>query len=258
MQKFALTNHRKRLGFLKERTSKKIKSFPLAWVIFTLAKITPVVAQVYLPPLTEGHVDIGAAYGGGTLHLHLHIHGAIPAEDTHQELNESIVRYDFTGGSKSSLLDYQVWKSPHSATPGMPFLGFGAGEVPMGIFAANSLSLAVTGFSFAGWTGLTSGGNFFLLQEDEFGSESLLLNSTATNMGSVGLVAGVHDHGEWAFTEVGIYDINFKLSGLPAEPGATPLEATGTLRFEIIPEPSSGPLLLAGVAAVAMVRRRTF
>ena len=222
-----------------------------------LGMVSPAAAQTYLPAITDGHADIGAAYEEGALHLELHVHGATPAQDTHQELAESIVRFDFTGENKSSLLSYQVWKSPHAATPGMPFLGFGAEEVPLNIFTAGSLSLAVTGFSFTGWTGQTSGGNFFLLQEDEFGEEILLYNSTTSNIGSVGLVAGAHDHGEWAFTEAGIYDITFQLTGTLADPEPeSPLSTTGSLRFEIVPEPSSGALLLAGMAAVAAVRRR--
>ena len=235
-----------------------IKNFLFAVAAVTLATILPSAAQTYLPAITDGHADIGAAYEEGVLHLELHVHGATPAQDTHQELAESIVRFDFTGENKSSLLSYQVWKSPHAATPGMPFLGFGAEEVPPDIFTAGSLSLAVTGFSFTGWTGQTSGGNFFLLQEDEFGEEILLYNSTTSNVGSVGLVAGAHDHGEWAFTEAGIYDITFQLTGTLADPNNPnpALATTGSLRFEIVPEPSSGSLLLAGLAVLVTRRRQ--
>lgn len=217
-------------------------------------------AQVYLPAITEGHGDIGAGYDGGVLGLELHLHGAAPdgSLDNHQTLGESILRYDFTGQSKSSLSSlsaYQVWKSPSTQTPGMPFLGLGAEEIPLGEFTGDKVSLAVTGFSFTGWTGLTSGGNFFLGQEDEFGNPSLLYNSTSTNIGSVDLPAGAHMHGEWAFTEAGIYDITFQLTGILAS-DSTQQTDTGTLRFEIIPEPSSGALLLAGLAALAVMRRR--
>ena len=233
-----------------------MKSTLLTLATVVLAMISPAAAQIYLPAITDGHIDIGAAYEDGALHLELHIHGVPPALDTHQELAESIVRFDFTGKNKSSLLSYQVWKSPHAATAGMPFLGFGAEEVPPNIFTAGSLSLAVTGFSFTGWTGQTSGGNFFLLQEDELGEETLLYNSTNSNIGSMGL--GTHDHGEWAFTEAGIYDITFQLTGTLADPNnPTALATTDTLRFEIVPEPSSGALLLVGMAALAAVRRRT-
>jgi len=233
----------------------------LAAVVATLS--SPARAQVYLPAITEGHGDIGAGYDGGVLGLELHLHGAAPdgSEDTHQTLGESILRYDFTGQSKSSLSSlsslpaYQVWKSPSTKTPGMPFLGLGAEEIPLGEFTGDKVSLAVTGFSFTGWTGLTSGGNFFLGQEDEFGNPSLLYNSTSTNIGSVDLPAGAHMHGEWAFTEAGIYDITFQLTGILAS-DSTQQTDTGTLRFEIIPEPSSGALLLAGLAALAVMRRR--
>ena len=241
-----------------------MKSTLLTLATVVLAMISPAAAQIYLPAIADGHIDIGAAYeesadGEGELHLELHVHGATPAQDTHQELAKTIVRFDFTGENKSSLLSYQVWKSPHDATAGMPFLGFGAEEVPPNIFTAGSLSLAVTGVSFTGWTGQTSGGNFFLLQEDGSGEEILLYNSTNSNIGSVGLVAGSHDHGEWAFTEAGIYDITFQLTGTLADTNNPnrALATTDTLRFEIVPEPSSGALLLVGMAALAAVRRRT-
>ena len=236
-----------------------MKSILLTLTTFALATLSPATAQTYLPAITDGHIDIGASYEDGALHLELHVHGATPEQDTHQELAESIVRFDFTGEEKSSLLSYQVWKSPHAVTLGMPFLGFGAEEVPLNIFTADSLSLAVTGFSFTGWTGQTSGGNFFLLQENEFGAEVLLYNSTTPNIGSVGLAAKTHGHGEWAFAEAGIYDITFQLTGtlaLPEPESPSVLSTTGSLRFEIVPEPSSGALLLAGMAVLAAARRK--
>ena len=255
MRKIALTNNRVCLSCLNQRRPKKLKALLLAEITIALATISLATAQTYLPAITDGHADIGAAYEDGALHLELHVHGATPAQDSHQELDESIVRFDFTGENKSSLLSYQVWKSPHAATPGYVFLGFGAEEVAPGVFAGDNLTLEVTGFSFAAWNGSATAGNFFLLQEDQFGTEILLYNSTTTTIGSVPLLAGTHDHGEWAFTEAGIYDVNFKLSGTLAAGGTAPLQVTGTLRFEIVPEPSGGALVMAGMAVVLAVRR---
>ena len=64
-----------------------------------------------------------------------------------------------------------------------------------------------------------------------------------------------HEHWNWAFSEEGEYTLNFQASGLL---GTTLFESeVETYTFNVVPEPTSSVLLLAGLAVIAAGRRRT-
>ena len=65
---------------------------------------------------------------------------------------------------------------------------------------------------------------------------------------------GGHEHWNWAFSEAGEYTLDFQASGLL---GGTLFEsAVETYTFNVIPEPSSSVVLLAGVAVITAGRRK--
>jgi surface-anchored protein len=67
--------------------------------------------------------------------------------------------------------------------------------------------------------------------------------------------AGDHAHFQWAFTELGQYDLSFTWSGIHALDG--PISTTATFSVQAVPEPSTIAMLgiAGGVGAMAAVRR---
>ena len=65
---------------------------------------------------------------------------------------------------------------------------------------------------------------------------------------------GGHEHWNWAFSEAGEYTLNFQASGLLS--GTLFESAVESYAFNVIPEPTSSVLLLAGMVVIAAVRRK--
>ena len=64
-----------------------------------------------------------------------------------------------------------------------------------------------------------------------------------------------HIHYNWGFSAPGTYTFDLKASYTDADFGLLE-SATETYTFNVIPEPSSGVLVLAGMAALGAVRRK--
>jgi len=65
---------------------------------------------------------------------------------------------------------------------------------------------------------------------------------------------GGHDHWNWAFSSAGLYVLDFQASGMLD--GVLYLSEIETYTFNVIPEPSSGALLLIGLAGMVAARKR--
>jgi hypothetical protein len=65
---------------------------------------------------------------------------------------------------------------------------------------------------------------------------------------------GGHEHWNWAFSAAGEYTIDLQASGILE--GQTYLSAIETFTFHVIPEPSSGSLLLIGLMGWVAARKR--
>lgn len=93
------------------------------------------------------------------------------------------------------------------------------------------------------------------------GSTGIFMTGTPTSVSGPGAVLsrGDHQHYNWAFSHLGVYDLTFDLSGT-----LDGVERTGqaTFRFEIapelfvIPEPSTATLLSLGLGSLLFWRRR--
>lgn len=211
--------------------------------------------------ISSGHVDIfGVGYVGGQLELLIHEEATMleldPA-DTVLQVNPGgyIPRpagaaFDFLGASGSSL-----WVLPGSEIEsdnlGVIFAGVGTEEVdPLSWGAGTPIT-----FTLLGVVSAPAGGNFFLWEEDSFGVPSQLMNST--NLATYNTLVqdiGLHAHYNWGFTAEGIYEIQFQASGTPQ--GGSPLSATQTYTFNVVPEPSTYALLGLGAGALALMRWR--
>jgi len=215
---------------------------------------------------TSGHGDIGVEYEDGELHLHLHLGEDAPAIvngvevfDTEYDPDEITIVVPNSAqvvlGSSVAFLGAtagsSVWILPASgtaaATIGAPFVGWATEELDASDWVGNLTFSLVSAVSPSG------NGHFAVWQSDAFGGLGILAMSTAV-AGGVGVsqAPGVHDHYNIGFTEPGIWEITFEISGQHVEAGL--VSGSETFTFSVIPEPSSA--LLGLLALPLMLRRR--
>ena len=199
--------------------------------------------------VTSGHWDISAHEHDGELELELHNHD----DDIETALDGSTITYNFSDIAKidvtigASNLG-ELWVSPASEAEadllGMPFIGFSAEELSAPF--TGTVTFTMTGFSYTG----SGTGNFFMFEDDD-----LFFDSTAGpgNYGSFSVNVGQHGHGEFGFSDAGLYTITLVASGNNGEPVSGD---PATFTFDVVPEPSTYALLGLGAGALALLRWR--
>jgi surface-anchored protein len=212
--------------------------------------------------LTSGHVDfIGIGYHDGELEPHSHaeagavVDGVPLTADTEYELGELTVQ-TFTTTTRPLNMAWEpigvadgesFWLFSPTDVPGQPYIGIGAEELVPGDWTGLTVTL----------TGMTgpAGGHFSLWQEDAgvptFFMSTLGGISSADAYTFADLSLKDHAHFGWGFTEEGIYNLTFEISGTHVVDGAKTASATYSF---VIPEPSSA--LLGAFGAFALLRRR--
>ena len=251
---------------------------PIVLAVSLLIGSTPASAADFNSLYTAGHADFAAGYDS-TNGLHLFFELSSTAR-----VDGSLIGGSGASADPSSIsvvvpesvlaTGHANLPSPYGGSPlyllsstsagatSRPFLGFGAEEIDAGLFDGDLVSLGLTGFSS------TSGGEFVLYTN---GSQSSPAMSTADGISafdSIDLFAGGHDHYNLGFTEAGVYDLTFTVSGALVGGGLETANAVvrfvvGEVQAPAVPEP--GSLAMAGAATVAMtvalrrsVRRRRF
>ncbi len=226
---------------------------------------------------TTGHGDFGVAledHGGSPeLHFHAHLHtGAVVdgtplVDDEEYDADEITVNVPLitkisapnsaafnTGTGAAAGTD--IWLLPQG-NPGadpIPFLGIATEELDPADWVGDIV------FSLIGVTSPTGTGDFSLYQADGFGGLDFYF-STADAAGTVNgdntlnLLANVHDHFNWGFTEAGTWLVEISVSGVHNTLGV--LTDTQTFTFNVVPEPSAYAALLGlGALAMGLARRR--
>lgn len=227
---------------------KKLTISSFALLVLGLAPVA--LAQTNI---SSGHWDIAAhehLHEGETeLELELHNHdlgGGAP-------LQGSTITYNFGTNAKSNVTIGannlgDLWVSPASEidadAAGMPFIGF-SGEELLAPFTG-PVTFTMTGFSYTG----SGAGNFYMFEDAD-----LFFDSTAGpgNFGSFSVNVGQHGHGEFGFSDAGLYEITLEVS---ANNGASITSAPATFTFDVVPEPSTYALLGLGAGALALLRWR--
>jgi surface-anchored protein len=116
---------------------------------------------------------------------------------------------------------------------------------------STDFTITLTGIS---GSGVIAGGFFSLYTTDSFGDPVVSMASSdgISAADKTTLAAGGHAHYNFAFTQPGIYEVAFNITGTHAVDGAKSADAT--YKFEVVPEPTSLALLALG-GGVLLLRR---
>jgi len=222
------------------------------WIITGLTLAFSAHSQEFI---RSGHADIGIGYEDQ--HLELHVHRSEPFEQEFAPGEAVFVvgpaaMGTSPGGTFSPFLGQAgtpVWILPTTENDQLPFLGFGTEELTAGDWSGDiSLSLkAVSG-----------PGTFSVWKVGGFGTPDLKMSTVGgiTTEDRLALLPGSHGHFNVGFSAPGEYLVTFEASGTHGIDGLRTSDPA-TYRFQVVPEPSTWALGLAGAGfgALALHRR---
>lgn len=164
--------------------------------------------------LDRGHTDVfGVAYEDGDLHLHVHHEtaGELDPCSTLLVVREQAATTVPTDPAFAFLGDAgdTVWILPDANDPELLFAGWGAEELPTGVFTGDQVRLDITG--------VTGAGKLSLFTVDDFGAPTVLADSGDPAPDALTVTAGGHGHLNWGFTESGWYGVNVTATGTLAD-----------------------------------------
>lgn len=222
------------------------------WILAGLTAALATQAQTFIG---FGHVDIGIGYEDQAFDLHVH-----QEEPTEQEFapGEAVFAVGSAaagvspGGAFAGFLGpagAPVWTLPTTENANLPYLGFGTEELTATDWSGNiTLSLkAVSG-----------PGNFSVWSVNGFGAPEVRM-STANGISAddrLALVPGSHGHFNVGFSAPGDYLVTLEASGTHLVDGLRTSDPA-TYRFQVIPEPSTWALTVAGGGALALTAIRS-
>ena len=169
-------------------------------------------AQDFEAVLTEGHADVGVAYGNGAWDLHIHDGEA----DTEYEPAGALLSvgpaaltprpagaaFDFLGVAAGE----NYYRLPQTETPGLVFLGFGTEEIPAGTFAGGTVSLTLKA---------VNGPGHFSVWKSDINGPAVRMATTdgVTADDALTLTEGSHAHYNLGFSAKGRYEVTFEATG---------------------------------------------
>lgn len=206
--------------------------------------------------LSEGHVDIFEVHYDFNANpvkfsLHVHDHDA----ESHFEPGDVILQVNessYFGSPEGlvSVLGAAAYILPTTQEPDMLYGGISA-DGPSGVFQNNRFTIRMVS------AGPANPGNFAMYRFSGGGALQVGLQSIggSVSVGEVTVPIGGHEHWNWGFSAPGIYTFEFKGLGTKNADLSVLETSTELFTFHVIPEPSSGVLLLVGMAAVLPGRR---
>lgn len=221
---------------------------------------------------TSGHGDIGVAYEDpGEFFLHGHLGGGAVVNGVALEgEGEEFAPEDFTtvvpdgqkftGGLPATYDPIgsagQFWYIDAVQKAGVPFFGFATEELDPSDWIG-PITFTLTTVVSPGGTG-----NFAAWSNDAFGNpvfDFSTFDPSATRNGNntLRMNAGSHAHYSMSFTEAGLWQVGFTVSGQHVTDGL--VTGSGTFNFAVaaVPEPASTAVMVAaGLAVLVMVRRK--
>jgi len=204
---------------------------------------------------SSGHVDIieveyeQAGTNAPTLHLGVHA-------DQHYEPGDVLLEVGSAAFTSTSIfspvirsfLGSDAWILPadSQAAADLGVIEGGVGKV--GFPDSNAVTFTLVG------AGPNNPGNFVLFTTTG-GIRLSVTGDTVDNSASSFIITAGHIHYNWGFSAPGTYSFDLKASYTDAAFGLLE-SAVETYTFNVIPEPSSGALLVVGMAVLAAIRRR--
>jgi len=203
--------------------------------------------------ISSGHTDIFEAeyeqVGTNAPTIHLGVHtdtGHYEPADVLLEVGNAAYRSsDGFSADITTLLGANAWILPVDLEQAANLGLIEAGVAKAG-FPAGSVTFTMVG------AGPANPGNFALFTA----GSSIRLSATGSEVGTSGFsITTGHIHYNWGFSAPGTYTFDLKASYEDADFGVLE-SAVETYTFNVIPEPSSGALLLFGLAGWVTARKR--
>ena len=240
-----------------------LKAAMMGMAIYGIAQSNALAAT-----LSNGHTDIGLAEMD-TLALHWHdeeTNTEYEPDEAHAYVPPVLsattrpagAEWDFLGVAANNTY-YQL---PESEDPDLLFLGIGAEDATPGAFDAwnpgdlrgantsdNWFQLALVGLTYTG----SGAGVFSAWSDDGLGSPILWMSSSDGLDGTDCVYVTDHGHYNFAFSDEGLYELEFEVRAYQS--GSLITSAPATFLF-VVPEPTSAVLMLSGVALLATRRKR--
>ena len=228
-------------------TNTKLTPWMLLGLLLALSCYDVARATTTISTISSDHVDIFEAeyeqVGTDAPTIHLGVHA-----DTHYE----------PGGVLLVVKNSAFRSTVGFSTAVIDILGSNAWILPIDLQEADDLGLIKAGVAMAGFpagsvtftmvgAGADNPGNFALFNS----SSAIRLSATESEVGtsSFSITTG-HIHYNWGFSAPGTYTFDLKATFGALE------SAVETYTFNVIPEPSSGALLLIGLAGWVATRKR--
>lgn len=170
--------------------------------------------------------------------------------------NFSTSTYNYLGTAVGNPLWVLSSNNADTVHYGTPWIGLGAEPTGLTGWNPSQIAFRLTSFSFDGSAYGTTGGQFSLSLPSGSRRWDTADGSFANDSYSVG--AGLHTHPRFYFTEPGTYTVGITVTGTHTTHGA--VSGTEVFTFQVVPEPGSCSLAIAGCLALAggaLRRRRT-
>lgn len=204
-------------------------------VTYSFSVLKPVVT------LAKNHVDLRVLYTpDGTNHL------AFVARDEDHQVNyatnecllvvNEAAKLILPGGTPFGNEGDALYAIPQSQNPELLYLGISTEGIAGGVFAGN---LHVRLKSVAG------PGKFFLWQASSFGDFNVKMNTAdgITDTDETTPLIGSHEHYNWGFSALGVYQVTFQISGRRLGDAADITSPLTTFTFHVLPLPADAPTL---------------